>query len=157
MNTPQETLEQIVSDAKALLGITDDTQDAVLNYHARAVIQKVLNYCHREDLPDALVLIIVEMLVRQYTAWKMEEPDAGGEGGGGASVGAEGIVGSMTLGDFSVSYDNSTEAGRAQNRRVEPGNSGHVFHSRNPLCAPGQKRQHCRGISGGEGHRRGRA
>lgn len=110
MNTPQETLEQIVSDAKALLGITDDTQDAVLNYHARAVIQKVLNYCHREDLPDALVLIIVEMLVRQYTAWKMEDTDAGGEGGGGASAGAEGIVGSMTLGDFSVSYDNSTEA-----------------------------------------------
>ena len=87
MNTPQETLEQIVSDAKALLGITDDTQDAVLNYHARAVIQKVLNYCHREDLPDALVLIIVEMLVRQYTAWKMEEPDAGGEGGGTTSAG----------------------------------------------------------------------
>ena len=110
MNIPQETLEQIVSDAKALLGITDDTQDAVLNYHARAVIQKVLNYCHREDLPDALVLIVVEMLVRQYTAWKMEESDAGGEGGGTTSAGVAGVVGSVTRGDFSISYDNSTEA-----------------------------------------------
>lgn len=110
MNIPEETLEQIVSDAKALLGITDDTQDAVLNYHARAVIQKVLNYCHREDLPDALVFIVVEMLVRQYTAWKMEASQESGEGGGTVSGGVAGVVGSITRGDTSISYDNSTEA-----------------------------------------------
>ena len=110
MSIDDSIIQQIVTDAKALLGIADDSKDAVLNYHTRAVVQKVLNYCHREDLPDALVLIIVEMVVRQYTAWNADAAEAEGGGGGVESGGIAGVVGSITRGDFSISYDNSTEA-----------------------------------------------
>lgn len=107
MGVEPEVLAQIVADAKILLGITDESKDALLNFHTRTVVQKVLNYCHRDDLPDALVPIIVEMVVRQYTAWNAEQAQ-GGEGG--ESGGVSGVVGSITRGDFSISYDNSTEA-----------------------------------------------
>lgn len=110
MNISEEVIDGIVADAKMLLGLTDDEKDAVLTYHARAVVQKVLNYCHRDDLPDALVMIIVEMVVRQYTAWNADAAEAEGGGGGIESGGIAGIVSSVTRGDFSMSYDNSSEA-----------------------------------------------
>lgn len=111
MEIDEKILEQIVTDAKMLLGLTDDTKDALINYHARAVIQKVLNYCHRDDLPAGLVLIITEMVVRQYTAWNAEAAEeAGGDIGGTESAGVAGVVSSITRGDISIGYDNSSEA-----------------------------------------------
>lgn len=105
-----EIEEQILSDVKMLLGIEDDTKDAVINYHIRSVIRKVKNYCHREDLPDALIEVITEMVVRQYVAWLAAEAEAEAGGGGTESGGVSGIIGSISRGDISISYDNSSEA-----------------------------------------------
>lgn len=105
-----EIEEQILADVKMLLGIEDDTKDAVINYHIRSVIRKVKNYCHREDLPDALIEVITEMVVRQYVAWLAAEAEAEGGGGGTESGGIAGIIGSISRGDISISYDNSSEA-----------------------------------------------
>lgn len=102
--------EQILSDAKLLLGIDGTEKDAVLKYHLRAVVRKVLNYCHREDLPEGLYEVVTEMVVRQYTAWLATDTAGEGEGGGVISGGVAGVVGSITRGDFSISYDNSSEA-----------------------------------------------
>lgn len=103
--TPEEQREQILSDVKLLLGITTEDKDGLLKYHINSCIQKVLNYCNREDLPDALMPIIVEMTVKAYNAWI-----TGGTGGG---IVATGVVSSISRGDFSVSYDNSKEATEA--------------------------------------------
>lgn len=100
--TPEEQQQQILADVKLLLGITTDDKDALLMYHIKSCIQKVLNYCNREDLPDALMTVIVEITVKAYNAWL-----TGGTGGG---VVATGVVSSISRGDFSVSYDNSSEA-----------------------------------------------
>lgn len=105
-----EIEEQILADVKMLLGIEDEAKDAVINYHIRSVIRKVKNYCHREDLPDALIEVIIEMVVRQYVAWLAAEAEAEGGGGGTESGGVAGIVGSISRGDISISYDNSSEA-----------------------------------------------
>ena len=111
MDVEQSVIDEIVTDAKALMGITDATKDAILTYQTKTVIRKVLNYCHREDLPDALVPVITEMVVRQYTAWNADAAEEA-EGGAGdvESAGVAGVVGSITLGDMSIGYDNSTEA-----------------------------------------------
>lgn len=101
--TPEQQ-QQILSDVKLLLGITTDDKDALLTYHIKSCVQKVLNYCNREDLPDALMPIIVEMTAKAYNAWL-----TGGTGG----VVATGVVSSISRGDFSVSYDNSKEATEA--------------------------------------------
>lgn len=101
--TPEQQ-QQILSDVKLLLGITTDEKDALLTYHINSCVQKVLNYCNREDLPAALMTVIVEMTVKAYNAWI-----AGGAGTGSGVV-ATGVVSSVSRGDFSVSYDNSSEA-----------------------------------------------
>lgn len=95
-------LNKILADVKMLLGIKDNTQDGILTYHTSSTIQKVLNYCHREDLPEGLIPIVTEMVCKMYNAYT-------DDGRYGYET-IEGVVSSITRGDFSVSYDTNGEA-----------------------------------------------
>lgn len=99
--------EDILSNVKLLLGIDDDSKDQILMYHIKSVIRKILNYCHREDFPEQLKEVATEMVIRQYKAWDSSTSNAGG---GIVSGGVSGVVSSITRGDFSISYDNSSDA-----------------------------------------------
>lgn len=51
---------------KELLWITGSEQDSLLSFILSTTSQKVKNYCNREDVPEGLELIIVEMVMEQY-------------------------------------------------------------------------------------------
>lgn len=101
-----EQVASVMSDVKVLLGILDESKDGLLLYHIRSVAQKVLNYCNLEEMPDELLPVIVEMVIKAYNAWMQ---NSGSDGG----FVATGVISSITRGDFSVSYDNSEEAAAA--------------------------------------------
>lgn len=56
---------KIVDTAKVLLGDSTTTKDAVYQIYARKLISDVLDYCHREDFPAALVYTCADLLVKR--------------------------------------------------------------------------------------------
>lgn len=68
----------ILTILKALLGIADDSRDALLMVHIDMAIQDALNYCNILELPDDLNFTIARMARLSYS----------GALSGGISVGA---------------------------------------------------------------------
>ena len=58
----ENTLKQL----KILLGIADDTKDALLSIIIDECIDRVVNYCRRDDFPDGLVSLLPIMAHRAY-------------------------------------------------------------------------------------------
>lgn len=72
-----------------LLGIdvNDTASYEVVSFYFNSVTNKVKNYCHREDIPEALETIIVQMVVDEYKKAKNNN------------------VASIKRGDVSVSFN----------------------------------------------------
>lgn len=78
---------------KALLGITDTTQDAALQFVLDDVTETICNYCHVDELPLGLTNTAYRMAIDIYRA----------EGIGSAAAPA-GTVSSIKEGDTTVSF-----------------------------------------------------
>jgi len=64
--TPQEAAERIIRVAKTLLGDDGTEKDAIYQIYADKLILDVLDYCNREDFPQALVYTCADLLVKRY-------------------------------------------------------------------------------------------
>jgi hypothetical protein len=56
----------MIDDLKVLLGITDTTQDALLNLLLSKATTKFQNYCNRLDIPDNAQSSIVDYAIILY-------------------------------------------------------------------------------------------
>lgn len=67
--TEEFTIEESiqVSVLKQLLGITDDAEDGLLELCLAMAEMDILNYCHIDTLPDALIYVKVRMAADMYT------------------------------------------------------------------------------------------
>ena len=81
---------------KGLLGLTGEEQDEKLQGCLDTVVQRILNYCNLETLPQALEDTAVRMAA-QYWQRGGSGPDAGSAGGAGG-------VSAVKRGDMSVSF-----------------------------------------------------
>lgn len=79
---------------KLLLGIADDTQDAVLEFVIADVEETIKNYCHVEEIPEGLLHTGYRMAVDLYRNENI-----------GCAAGAIGSVASITEGDTSTSFN----------------------------------------------------
>lgn len=77
---------------KQLLGISDDSKDAILEYELSTVEDMILNYCNIKEIPKRLENILIGMCVDYHRA-----------SGYGDEEGA-GPLKSVSEGDTSVSY-----------------------------------------------------
>lgn len=61
-----DTAEQsILQTAETLLGTTDMSQVAVYSLYAKKLVADMLDYCHRDDFPAALVYTCADLLVKR--------------------------------------------------------------------------------------------
>lgn len=94
-----DALKALLSDAdpltvvKSLLGITDDTQDNVIQFVIQTITDMILTYINHETLPAQLRNVLVIMVVSYYK----------GAGLGDSSV-AAGPVSSVKRGDVQTSF-----------------------------------------------------
>lgn len=86
----------MLAKLKNLLGMTEDSEDAVLQFCLDFATQAVLAYCNLDELPTALEWTVVALAADKY---RME-----GYGSKDAPVGA---VASLEQGDVSVSYQDA--------------------------------------------------
>lgn len=84
-----ERLEKL----KALLGVTDDQQDALLAFVLETVEQMILAYIHWDTLPPALENVLLVMCTSYYKA-----------AGLGTTQAAAGAVTSVKRGDVQTSF-----------------------------------------------------
>jgi len=56
----------LLDTVKTLLGITDDSKDAILTLYIDIVTQQILNYTNRAELPDGLIYVAAQMVVDVY-------------------------------------------------------------------------------------------
>ena len=90
----ENTLKQL----KILLGIADDTKDTLLMRIIDECIDRVVNYCRRDDFPDGLVSLLPIMAHRAYIS------------GGYGRAEPTGAVTSIKQGDRTVSYEGIASA-----------------------------------------------
>lgn len=94
-----DALKALLSDAeplsivKSLLGISDDTQDSVIQFVIQTITDMILTYINHETLPAQLRNVLVIMSVSYYK----------GAGLGDSSV-AAGPVSSVKRGDVQTSF-----------------------------------------------------
>lgn len=82
-------LEQL----KKLLGIEDESQDAVLTFIISNVEEAILNYCNIEELPERLINTAYRMAMDLYRNENI-----------GSAEAATGAVSSLSEGDTSTSF-----------------------------------------------------
>ena len=83
----------MLAKLKNLLGMTEDSEDAVLQFCLDFATQAVLAYCNLDELPSALEWTVTAMAADKY---RME--------GYGKKEAPMGAVASLSQGDVSVSY-----------------------------------------------------
>lgn len=81
---------------RILLGIAEDSEDAVLQFCLDFASQAVLSYCNLDALPEALEWTVIAMAADKY---RME--------GYGKKEAPTGAVSSLSQGDVSVSYQDA--------------------------------------------------
>ncbi|NLY09370.1 MAG: hypothetical protein GXZ11_05665 [Tissierellia bacterium] len=82
-------MEKKLQKAKLLLK-GQEVSDDLLNFYFELIEQKVKNYCHRDDIPEGLELIIIEM-VASYALKTINE-------------GQNGKIQSIKRGDTQITY-----------------------------------------------------
>lgn len=50
---------------KQLLGITDTSQDTIINHYIDSTKKKIINYCLEDTFPAALAYIVIEIVVKK--------------------------------------------------------------------------------------------
>lgn len=88
-----------LSKVKALLGITDTTQDDLLLFVIQTTEEMVLSYINQDTLPASLEKVLVVMCVSYYKA-----------AGLGSTQAAVGPVASVKRGDVQTSFANASGA-----------------------------------------------
>jgi len=76
----------ILERLKGRLGITDETQDFLLNDYISSYTDAVLNYCNRDDLPLRLEYVVLDLTERRFGRRGRED------------------IQSLSRGDYKVSY-----------------------------------------------------
>lgn len=56
---------RIIATAKTLLGDTGSDKDAIYQIYAEKLVMDVLDYCNRDDFPEALVYTCTDLLVKR--------------------------------------------------------------------------------------------
>ena len=59
-------IDEILDNAKMLLGITDDTADEKLTFYINDIIDAVTSYCRIEFLPQQLYGLVSQIAARLY-------------------------------------------------------------------------------------------
>lgn len=83
----------ILETAKALLGISDETKDVLLQFYIDSLTNKILAHTRQEELPTELETFVTEKVVARYNA-----------AGGSATGGVVGQISSIKRGDFQANY-----------------------------------------------------
>lgn len=84
---------------KALLGITDDSKDEVLDFTLATVKDIICNYCRTEKVPEGLENIWLDMCVALFRGESLGQETA------------EGVVKSIAEGDTSISFGSAFSNG----------------------------------------------
>ncbi|MGL5514683.1 MAG: phage head-tail connector protein [Sporomusa sp.] len=71
-------MDDILNNAKLLAGISDSTYDDLLSLYVEMVVQSILNYCNRIELPDELRLAAAQMVADMYSQNNTSEGKTGG-------------------------------------------------------------------------------
>jgi len=96
----------LLDTVKTLLGIADDSKDAILTLYIDIVTQQILNYTNRAELPDGLIYVAAQMVVDIY-------------GEATNTTGTTGKATSISEAGRSVSFDTSLAQKAAENKLEE--------------------------------------
>lgn len=89
-----------IDPVRTLLGIADDSQDALLEVILAGVEETILNYCHLDEVPAGLTYTAARMAADMYR-----------QEGYGSAAGPSGNPASITEGDTTVSFRDASASG----------------------------------------------
>lgn len=95
-NEIEEQEFDFLSTIKVMLGISDESADAILRIYIQTVSQSILNYCNISELPSALNFILCQMVVDTYC--EMKTKNTGSVVGNVQSISEDGRTVSFTNG-----------------------------------------------------------
>lgn len=97
-------MERAVMIQKVKMLVDESASDALIDLYLDMISQRVLNYCHRKDMPIELEYVVIDM-VAAYFNLKLN-PNRAGEGG--AMIGKAKAI---TRGDTKIEYATSADLG----------------------------------------------
>lgn len=117
-------------DKAKLLIQSPNIDDNLIDWYFELIEQEVLAYCHRKDIPYGLELIIIQM-VADY-ADNVERIKQANLPGGEGGITSNKAISSITRGDTTISYSDSTSVTSANGVDVEysAGKFIHNYESR---------------------------
>ena len=105
-----------ISTIKSMIGISDESLDAILRIYVATVTQSILNYCNIDELPSALNYILCQMVADTYNEMKSRS-GTGSVVGNVSSISEDGRSVSFTNGsEFKVAIDDRISKTRELNR-----------------------------------------
>ena len=68
LKSPKEIASEIVEQIKKLLPQENPLviNENLLNFNIEALVRRILNYCNRKDLPEAVKMSIIEQFIINY-------------------------------------------------------------------------------------------
>lgn len=105
-----------ISTIKSMIGISDESLDAILRIYVATVTQSILNYCNIDELPSALNYTLCQMVADTYNEMKSRSGTSSVVGNV-SSISEDGRSVSFTNGsEFKVAIDDRISKTRELNR-----------------------------------------
>ena len=105
-----------ISTIKSMIGISDESLDAILRIYVVTVTQSILNYCNIDELPSALNYTLCQMVADTYNEMKSRS-GTGSVVGNVSGISEDGRSVSFTNGsEFKVAIDDRISKTRELNR-----------------------------------------
>ena len=105
-----------ISTIKSMIGISDESLDAILRIYVATVTQSILNYCNIDELPSALNYTLCQMVADTYNEMKSRS-GTGSVVGNVSGISEDGRSVSFTNGsEFKVAIDDRISKTRELNR-----------------------------------------
>ena len=105
-----------ISTIKSMIGISDESLDAILRIYVATVTQSILNYCNIDELPSALNYTLCQMVADTYNEMKSRS-GTGSVVGNVSSISEDGRSVSFTNGsEFKIAIDDRISKTRELNR-----------------------------------------
>lgn len=98
-------MDRAVMIQKVKMLVDESASDELIDLYLDMITQRVMNYCHRQDMPVELEYVVIDM-VAAYFNLKLNPNKAGGEGG--ITVGKAKAI---TRGDTRIEYATSGDLG----------------------------------------------
>lgn len=115
-NEIEEQEFDFLSTIKVMLGISDESADAILRIYIQTVSQSILNYCNISELPSTLNFILCQMVVDIYNDMKSRS-STGSVVGNVQSISEDGRTVSFTNGsEFKTVIEDRIAKTRELNR-----------------------------------------